>query len=98
VTIVVACDLDRTLIYSAAAGAGASDLVCVEVLESRPQSFMTEAAHALLAQLRRAVVLVPTTTRTPAQYGRVELPGGPAPFAVVSNGGHILVDGLADPE
>ena len=96
-TTVVASDLDRTLIYShSAAGAAAPELVCVEVLDGRPQSFMTAAAHALLNDVGRAAVLVPTTTRTPDQYHRVELPGGPAPFAVVSNGGHLLVDGVPD--
>ncbi|WP_395728202.1 HAD family hydrolase [Nakamurella sp.] len=96
-TTVVASDLDRTLIYSAsAAGSSDTELVCVEVLDEHPQSFMTAAAHAGLARVRSASVLVPTTTRTPAQYGRVQLPGGPAPFAVVSNGGHILVDGVPD--
>ncbi len=96
-TVVVASDLDRTLIYSAsAAGSLDPELVCVELLDGRPQSFMTATAHAVLDRVRRAAVLVPTTTRTPAQYARVELPGGPAPFAVVSNGGHILVDGVPD--
>ncbi len=94
---VIASDLDRTLIYSASAvGAVDPELVCVELLDGRPQSFMTAAAHARLARVRAAAILVPTTTRTPAQFGRVELPGGPAPFAVVSNGGHILLDGAPD--
>ena len=96
-TVVVASDLDRTLIYSAsAAGSRDPELVCVELLDGRPQSFMTATAHAVLDRVRRAAVLVPTTTRTPSQYARVEQPGGPAPFAVVSNGGHILVDGVPD--
>ncbi len=100
-TTVVATDLDRTLIYSASAVPGpdpAADpgLACVERLDGRPQSFMTADAGAVLATVRRAAVLVPATTRTPAQYARVDLPGGPAPFAVVSNGGHILVDGAPD--
>ncbi|WP_420122286.1 HAD family hydrolase [Nakamurella sp.] len=99
-TTVIASDLDRTLIFSAAAAAAgtaaAADLVCVEMLQGRPQSFMTAAAHRLLAGLRAAAVVVPTTTRTPDQFGRVRLPGGPAPFAVVSNGGHILCDGVPD--
>ncbi len=94
---VVASDLDRTLIYSrSAVGSDDPELVCVEMLDGRPQSFMTAAAHGLLGSVRSAAVLVPTTTRTPAQYGRVELPGGPAPFAVVSNGGHLLIDGAPD--
>ncbi len=100
-TVVVAADLDRTLIYSAASigvavGTRDPELMCVELLDGRPQSFMTATAHALLADLRRTAVLVPTTTRTPAQYGRIDLPGGPAQFAVVSNGGHILMNGAPD--
>ena len=71
-------------------------LVCVEMLDGRPLSFMTVAAAAVLTQIRRGAVLVPITTRTPAQFARVELPGGPARFAVTSNGGHIVVDGVAD--
>lgn len=101
-TTVVATDLDRTLIYSAAAIADAHagqqvpPLLCVEVLDGRQQSFMTVAAAELLAGLRSHALLVPTTTRTIAQYHRVTLPGGPTAFAVTSNGGHILVDGAPD--
>lgn len=41
---------------------------------------------------------MPTTTRTREQYLRIRLPG-PAPrFAVCANGGHLLVDGVSDPE
>ena len=96
-TTMVASDLDRTLIYSAAA-AGSFDpaLVCVEMLADRPQSFMTARASEVLAQVRSAAVVVPTTTRPYWVGVRVELPGGPAPYAVVSNGGHILIDGAPD--
>ncbi|MGA4842260.1 HAD family hydrolase [Streptomyces sp. G45] len=99
----VASDLDRTLIYSAAAlalgvpDAEAPRLLCVEVYEGRPLSYVTEAAAGLLDELARTAVFVPTTTRTPEQYRRVHLPG-PAPrFAICANGGQLLVDGVADP-
>jgi hypothetical protein len=101
-TTVVATDLDRTLIYSMAAieSVHSADhippLLCVEMLDGQPLSFMTEAAGRWLEKLRTDAVLVPTTTRTPAQYDRVQLPGGRAPFAVISNGGHIVVDGVVD--
>ncbi|MEU3301153.1 HAD family hydrolase [Streptomyces sp. NPDC006678] len=98
----IASDLDRTLIYSAAAlhlpmpDAQAPRLLCVEVYESKPLSYMTETAAALLAGLARSAVFVPTTTRTREQYGRIHLPG-PAPrFAICANGGHLLVDGESD--
>ncbi|MFE7357530.1 HAD family hydrolase [Streptomyces sp. NPDC057543] len=100
----VASDLDRTLIYSAAAlqlpmpDAEAPRLLCVEVYEHRPLSYLTETAATLLDELARSTVFVPTTTRTREQYGRIHLPG-PAPrFAICANGGHLLVDGVSDPD
>lgn len=99
----VASDLDRTLIYSAAAlqltmaDAEAPRLLCVEIYERRPLSYMTETAAGLLEDLARGTVFVPTTTRTREQYFRIHLPG-PAPrFAICANGGHLLVDGESDP-
>jgi hypothetical protein len=144
----LAADLDRTLIYSAAAlgldvpDSEAPRLLCVEVYEGRPLSFMTETAARLLAETtgtpvatetpgtagpettgrprtaglettgrrgtagtsvtttpdRERCVFVPATTRTPEQYRRVRLPGGPPRYAVCANGGHLLVDGDSDPE
>ncbi|MGW1187104.1 HAD family hydrolase [Streptomyces sp. NPDC002559] len=102
--VLVASDLDRTLIYSAGAlqltvpDAEAPRLLCVEVYDHKPLSHLTETAAALLDELARTTVLVPTTTRTREQYGRVHLPG-PAPrFAICANGGHLLVDGESDPD
>lgn len=100
----VASDLDRTLIYSAAAldlsmpDAAAPRLLCVEVYEHRPLSFMTEEAARLLTGLAAHSVFVPATTRTREQYARVKLPGPPPRFAVCANGGHLLVDGESDPD
>jgi hypothetical protein len=107
VTVVrpVAClDLDRTVIYSAAAldlrepDHEAPRLLCVEVYNGAPLSFLTEAAAATLRELQDVATVVPTTTRTPAQLARVHLPGPPARYAIASNGGHLLVDGVSDPE
>ncbi|MFD6329735.1 HAD family hydrolase [Streptomyces niveus] len=100
----VASDLDRTLIYSSAAlqlampDAEAPRLLCVEIYERRPLSYMTETAAGLLEDLAGGTVFVPTTTRTREQYFRIHLPG-PAPrFAICANGGHLLVDGESDPD
>ncbi|MEW2545034.1 HAD family hydrolase [Streptomyces sp. NPDC047002] len=100
---VVASDLDRTLVYSAAAlgltvpDAAAPRLLCVEVYEGRPLSYLTEIAAGLLDALARAAVFVPTTTRTREQYHRIRLPCPPPEFAICANGGHLLVDGVSDP-
>jgi hypothetical protein len=98
--VVVASDLDRTLIYSAGAldlAAGApSRLTCVEMFEDKPLSYMTETAAAALVLLAETAVFVPTTTRTRAQLARVELPGPSARYAIAANGGFLLVDGEPD--
>ncbi|MET9777510.1 HAD family hydrolase [Streptomyces sp. NPDC006367] len=102
--LLVASDLDRTLIYSAAAlGLTMPDplaprLLCVEVYESRPLSYMTETAAQLLTDLGDTAVFVPTTTRTREQYRRISLPGPPPKYAICANGGHLLVDGATDPD
>ncbi|MEW2084980.1 HAD family hydrolase [Streptomyces sp. NPDC005283] len=100
----VASDLDRTLIYSAAAlqlpmpDADAPRLLCVEVYEGKPLSYLTETAAGLLTRLAADSVFVPTTTRTREQYHRIHLPGPAPQFAICANGGHLLVDGVSDPD
>jgi len=102
--VLVASDLDRTLIYSSAAlaltmpDARAPRLLSVEVHESKPLSYMTETAAGLLAELGDVADFVPTTTRTRKQYQRIQLPGPAPKFAICANGGHLLVDGVTDPE
>ncbi|MEV7868382.1 HAD family hydrolase [Streptomyces sp. NPDC088124] len=73
-------------------------LLCVEVYESKPLSYLTETAAALLDRIARTTVFVPTTTRTREQYGRIRLPGPAPEFAICANGGHLLVDGESDPD
>lgn len=97
----VACDLDRTLIYSSRAACLPPGfdrpVVCVEHYAEREQSFVTAAALHGLAELRTRAEFVPATTRTRAQAGRVRFPGLPVPrYQVVANGGAILVDGEVD--
>ncbi|SOB84359.1 HAD family hydrolase [Streptomyces sp. 1331.2] len=104
--VLVASDLDRTLIYSDRALALdvpdrlAPRLLCVEVYQGRPLSYMTERAAGLLADLSRQACFVPATTRTPEQYHRVKLPGPTAgwvpAYAICANGGQLLVDGVPD--
>ena len=100
--VVVACDLDRTLIYSAAAlrlegdDQDAPELLVAEVYGGVPISFLTRASEALLARVDETAHFVPVTTRTVAQYRRVRLPGVRPTHAVTTNGGTLLVDGVAD--
>ena len=100
--VVVACDLDRTLIYSAAAlrltgdDRDAPELLVAEVYGGVPISFTTRASEGLLVSLAADAHLVPVTTRTVAQYQRVRLPGVQPSHAVTTNGGTLLVDGVPD--
>jgi hypothetical protein len=99
---VVCLDLDRTVIYSAAAldlrmpDDQAPRLLCVEVYRGVPLSFLTEAAAQALLALQDVATVVPSTTRTPEQLARVRLPGRAAQYAIAANGGQLLVDGVPD--
>lgn len=98
-TTLIATDLDRTMIYSRnAIGPNIADsrLLCVEYYDGAPLSYMTLDAAAALRDLAAHTLVVPTTTRTIAQFVRIELPGAPWPYAITSNGGNILVDGTPD--
>ncbi len=80
VSVLVASDLDRTLIYSRKARRlGPDDVasVCAEIHDGKQASFMTARAAGELALLARTEVFVPVTTRILAQYRRVMLPGPP---------------------
>lgn len=93
-TILFACDLDNTLIYSYKHRTSRD--ICVEELESRPQSFMPPDAIALLHRLAEHdhVHFVPVTTRSIQQYQRIRLlPSGTPTYAVTTNGGILLENG-----
>ncbi|WP_179273132.1 MULTISPECIES: HAD family hydrolase [unclassified Rhodococcus (in: high G+C Gram-positive bacteria)] len=95
---VVAVDLDRTMIFSEGAlGVPLDDsFECVEMYEGKPLSYMSSRAVTLLRELSETTVVVPTTTRTIEQFRRIALPGAPWRYAITSNGGNILVDGVPD--
>lgn len=97
--VLVAVDLDQTLVFSPRAAARGPERPSrvVEVLDGRTISLLSEATEQGLVELARAAVVVPTTTRTRAQYERVDLPLTPR-YAVVASGAGILVDGQPDLE
>ena len=98
-SVLVACDLDRTLIYSRGAleaHPATQSLTAVERHEHQDASWMTTTAAAAFARLPERAAVVPVTTRTPEQWHRVRLPGPPAPHAIAANGGVLLVDGRID--
>lgn len=102
-SVMVACDLDQTLIYSANSMAlkcpdsSAPALVVAEVYEGAPLSFMTRTAWAALERLVEEAIFVPITTRTVQQFRRVNIPGRDKGYAVTTNGAALLHNGVPDP-
>lgn len=98
-----ASDLDRTIIFSKRFIQPVKEdrsYRAVEEVNGKEQSFMTETAIHLLNKVRSSVMFVPVTTRTKAQYERIELfqSNQTPPYAVVSNGAVILINGKVDEE
>ncbi|MQY02639.1 HAD family hydrolase [Actinomadura macrotermitis] len=103
-TTLICSDLDRTLIYSATSmdlrgpDEDMPRVLCVEFYQGAPLSYVTETAARGLQRLAEAATFVPTTTRTIEQYRRVHLLDKPPAYAICANGGHLLVDGVDDPD
>jgi len=98
VMIVFHTDLDNTLIYSYRHDIGEQKR-CVEIYQGREISFVTQETYRLLQRLSKQkseVLIVPTTTRTIEQYQRIDLGIGMVSYALVCNGGVLLVDGKED--
>jgi len=85
-------DLDNTLIFSYKHEIGEAKR-CVEIYQGREVSFITEATYHLLKKLPKQILLIPTTTRTEEQYRRIDLGLGQPQYALVCNGGVLLVHG-----
>jgi hydroxymethylpyrimidine pyrophosphatase-like HAD family hydrolase len=101
--MIFASDLDRTLIYSHASMGDSvepNDILPAELYEGKYISFMTARAVHLLKELIKKVAFVPVTTRTVEQYQRIFLirDSFKPKYAITSNGGTILVDGIPDRE
>ncbi|MDT4914332.1 MAG: hypothetical protein QOC66_3460 [Pseudonocardiales bacterium] len=99
-SVLIATDLDRTLIYSRGAVVAHGDtdleLVPVERHEAKDASWMTATAATSFAALHERALVVPVTTRTPEQWHRIQLPGPAPQYAITANGGILLVDGRVD--
>lgn len=68
----------------------------VETYKGRNISYMTEKTQILLGHLRKKCLIVPTTTRTIEQYNRIHIGARPFEYALVCNGGILLVNGESD--
>lgn len=94
-SILFASDLDNTLLFSHK-HAQAGD-VCVEHLDGKAQGFFTPNVIRGLAQINRTMRFVPVTSRSIAQFLRIQFPPGCVPkYALVANGGLLLHNGAVD--
>ena len=95
--IVFNVDLDNTLIYSYKYDIGKNKRQ-VELYKENYISYITDKIYNLLLTLRNNALIVPTTTRTIEQYSKIELGIGNFKYALVCNGGVLLIDGKEDLE
>ena len=98
--MIIASDLDRTLMYSARAikelnAAEEQELKPVEMKEGRWIGFMTETALRNLKQLSQQALFIPVTTRTTEQFSRIVIfeTDIALKYAITANGADILYYG-----
>ena len=70
----------------------------VALYNGREISFISEKTHDLLKKVSEKMTIIPTSTRTEEQYKRIDLDIGIVPYALVCNGGVLLVNGKRDRE
>ena len=91
--ILFATDLDNTLLFSHRYRRPGD--ICAEYLEGKEQGFLTPQVWAWLENLPENLRLLPVTTRSVAQYRRIQWPVPPE-WAVAVNGGILLRNGELD--
>lgn len=89
-------DLDNTVLYSHRHSVG-EPKIWVEELNGAPQSFMTEYTYSYMKE-QRWLKVIPVTTRTAAQYARLEKLSQDMGWdtALICNGAVLLRDGKED--
>ena len=90
---ILCADMDNTIIYSYKRNIGENKLN-VELYNGREISFISEKTHDLLKKVNEKITIIPTSTRTEEQYKRIDLDIGIVPYALVCNGGVLLVNGV----
>lgn len=94
-SILFACDLDNTLLYSYKKRQ--DDFICIELNKGREQGFMSKHTFDNFADMTEKVMFVPVTTRSVEQYQRIKFPCGYVPeYALVSNGATLIHNGKID--
>ena len=96
--ILFTSDLDRTLIFSERTKLADRAYVCIEQLDGKDLSYMSVATYERLIALSKRIEFVPVTTRSQVQYERITAfqEAIQPTYAVTSNGGVILHNGVVD--
>lgn len=99
--ILFTSDLDRTLIYSRRMMAMypiTDEPFVVETnRQQEPRSYMSMLTYSLLQEIHREMVFIPVTTRSVAEYTRIQgMVQLQSENVVTSNGGTILRQGILD--
>ena len=90
--ILLACDLDNTLIHSYKHKREGD--ICVEILRGAEQGFMSRRVYEQLSALPDTVELVPLTTRSVEQFERIRLPENSFDRAITTNGAILIENGV----
>ncbi len=89
------CDLDHTLVFSHRVSIPSPKEV-VETLNGKDQSFMTKKALSFFRS-QTHLEFIPLTTRTRQQYDRISFLRESPRYALICNGGILLLNGQEDP-
>ena len=91
------CDLDNTMIFSHRKDIG--EKILVERLHGKEQAYMPRRGYDLLQMISKKE-FIPVTSRREEQYKRISFftDGLRPTYALIDNGGVLLIDGERDPE
>ena len=93
--ILFVSDLDNTLLFSYKHKQDSD--ICVEYLNDKEQGFFTPKSIELLKNVNRSVTFIPVTSRSIAQYRRIQFPESTIPqYAITTNGAILLVNNEID--
>lgn len=96
--VLLTSDLDRTLIFSNRTKREGIEYVCIEQLDGKNMSYMSTATFNALTKIAGKAEFIPVTTRSLKQYERITVfqQAIRPQYAVTSNGGVILKNGVVD--
>lgn len=89
-------DLDKTLIFSKRF-VNNEDVEVIEYKDNQELSYMTKTALNTLKSINEKITIIPITSRSLEQYKRIDFNIN-FKYAILSNGGTILYNGIIDNE